>query len=128
MPYTIDSGKIQPGVLYLVLGSSATVNYNAITYSPGATFRGVNGINSFTVTNGATVTEVTEVAGSNAEYALNMLDAPVFAESTLLTGMAVEYELTPAEKIVSGITQLQGFGIEFIDNPIYSFEITETRL
>ena len=128
MAYTISSGNIQPGVLYKVLGTSATVNYNGVTYSPGANFRGVSGVDTFTVTNGATVTEVTELTGSNTEYALNMQDAPVFADSTLLTGMAVEYEQAPAEKIVSGTTLLQGFSIEFVDNPIYSFEITETRL
>ena len=128
MAFTIPSGNIQPGILYQVLGTSATVSYNGVTYSPGSVFRGASGVNTFTVTNGATVTEVTELNGGEMELFENLSDSPVFSDATLLKGMALVFDLASAEIVVSDVTRLQGFAIEFADYPFYSFEITETRL
>lgn len=128
MAFTIDSGNIQPGVLYRVFGSSATVTYEGTTYPENDTFRGVAGAANFTAAGGATVQEVLELSGGEAEFMVNGADQPVFAETLLLQGMAVEFELTPAEMVVNETTRLQGFALELIDYPFYSFEVTETRL
>jgi len=128
MAFTIDSGNIQPGFLYRVFGSSATVSYNGATYNENDTFRGVAGAANFTVSGGATVQEVLELAGGDAVFGVNGADEPVFPENLMLQGMAVEFELTPAEMVVNETTRLQGFALELIDYPFYSFEVTETRL
>ena len=92
MAFTIDSGFITPGVLYRVFGSSATVTYDGTTYNEGDVFRGTTGASTFTVTGGATVQEVLELAGGQAEFQINATDQPVYAETLRLQGMAIEFE------------------------------------
>jgi len=128
MAYTIDSGNIQAGVLYRVFGSPATVTYNGTTYNSGDAFRGAAGVTTFTTTGSATVQEVLELAGSGAAYVPNGLDQPVYTDILQLQGMSVTFELAPEEMVVNETTRLQGFALELIDYPFYSFEITEIRL
>lgn len=128
MAFTINSGSIQAGVLYRVFGTTGTVTYNGTVSNAGDTFRGVSGVTTFTVTTDATVQEVLELAGAETEYVLTAVDQPVFPETLLLQGMSVEFDLSPAEMVVNETTRLQGFALELIDYPFYSFEITEIRL
>jgi len=128
MAYNINSGNIEPGVLYLVAGDTGTITYDSTGYSPGSAFRGVAGISTFSGSGDALVTEVTELQGGGTIFGLDAADLPVFAESVELRGMAVEFELNPAERKVNEVTRILGFSLELIDYPFYSFEITETRL
>jgi hypothetical protein len=47
---TVSSGVIISGRAYYVSGTTGTVTYNAVAYSPGATFYGVYGVLTYSVT------------------------------------------------------------------------------
>jgi hypothetical protein len=129
--YPIVSGEVQPGVLYSIVASTpsnGTVTYNGVTLAVGAMFRGVVGVASYTSSGVATVNEVLELIGGSVEISLNNIDIPNFEDTTRITGIGVEYELSQEEKVVQDVTEIKGFSIELIDYPFYSFEITETRL
>lgn len=129
MAYQILSGEIQPDVLYEVVGTQS-VTYNFISYSTGQQFKGIRTIKTFTYSGTGTqdVNEVLQLFGGAIEYVETSIDNSSFADNTLLKGMAVEFALNDAEKIVNEVTKIQGFAIELIDYPFYSFEIMETRL
>jgi hypothetical protein len=129
MSYNVLSGEIVTDTLYRVTGEQS-VTYNSVTYEPGATFKGVTGANTFEYI-GVGIKELNEVLELRAfaiEYVNISSDNPVYDETTVLKSFNVEYELNDAEKIVNEVTRLQGFALELIDYPFYSFEITETRL
>jgi hypothetical protein len=128
MAYNIDSGNIQAGVLYQVYGSSGTLTYNSIVYTPGETFRGVTGTGTFSHSGDTVLQEVTELSGTGAAFVQDSADLPVFAEKAELCGAAITFDLSPEEQIVNETTRIQGFALELIDYPFFSFEITETRL
>jgi hypothetical protein len=126
MAYPVVSGEISPGVLYVVAGTG-TVTYNGAAYAGGQTFRGLNGIATFT--GSAEVNEVLELKGGGLESVESGIDLPVlFPESTLLKGMAVEFVMNEEEQVVHEVTKITGFAVELIDYPFFSFAITETRL
>jgi hypothetical protein len=129
MAYSVINGQIKPGILYVVAGSQS-VTYNSITYATGQQFRGISGLMNFAYSGTGTqlVNEVQEFTGGGIEFGETAVGNPSFPETTLLLGMAVEFELTDAEKIVTETTKITGFAIELIDYPIYSFEIIEARL
>lgn len=127
--FNIVSGKIQQGVLYLVYGAQS-VTYNGTTYTTGQYFRGVLGISTFTFSGSGTqlVYETFEIRGSNIEYVEDSTDKPVFADTTKLIGFAIEYMQGANDITFNDITVLNGFAIELLDYPFYSFAITESRL
>ncbi|MDN5288967.1 MAG: hypothetical protein JWR38_5241 [Mucilaginibacter sp.] len=126
MAYSVVSGEILPGVLY-VIASTQAVTYNGISYISGQTFRGIIGVATFT--GSGEVNEIQELWGGALEQVENGTDLPaVFAENTLLKGMAIEFVMNEEEKIVHEVTRITGFSLELIDYPFFSFAITETRL
>ena len=129
MAYQILSGNIQSDVIYQVVGMQS-VTYNSIAYATGQRFRGIIGIKTFTYSGTGTqdVNEVLELVGGGIEFSENSIDQPSFPEVTLLNGMSIEFTLNNAEKIVKDITVIQGFALELIDYPSYSFEIIENKL
>jgi len=66
--------------------------------------------------------------GAGIEFEYHSADLPVFPESTIIRGTGIEYVLNEEEKIVLETTRIQGFAIEIVDFPIYSFAIQEDRL
>lgn len=129
MSYNVVSGDIVNGALYYVAGSQSVI-YNSSTYTTGQQFRGVPGVRTFTYSGSGTqiVYEVSELRGAAIEFSEVSQDQPIYPETTIFKGFAVEFELNDDEKKVQETTRLTGFGVEFIDYPFYSFEITETRL
>ncbi|MES2060822.1 MAG: hypothetical protein V4456_02820 [Bacteroidota bacterium] len=129
MTYLVVSGEVTPGGLYVVSGSQS-VTYNSITYITDEKFRGVGGIKTFMYSGTGTqaVYEIQEITGGGIEYMGTSVDRSGYPEATLILGVAVEFDLTEAEKIVNEVTNINGFSIELIDYPFYSFEITEIRL
>lgn len=129
MNYTVVTGEIFTGRLYLVTGTQS-VTYNSVTYSTGQTFRAITGFKDFTYSGSGTqiVNEVEEIKGGAIECFETAIDVGVFNDVTNLLGMAIEFALNDAEKIVNEFTKIEGFSIELVDFPFYSFEITETRL
>ncbi len=130
MAYQVVSGDISQGILYSVVGAQSVI-YNGNTYATGTTFRGVLGVRAFSYSGSGTqeVNEVTELFGSGILFNTDANDAPAsFNDVTLLYGMAIEFSLNDEEKIVNEVTKIQGFAIELVDYPFFSFEITETRL
>lgn len=129
MAINISSGEIQANVLYKVVGAQSVI-YNTITYTTGQVFRGVAGVTIFSYLGSGTqaVNEVPELQAGAISFAVNGLDQPVFSEVTKISGMALEFELTSAEKVFNEVTTIKGFAVELIDYPFYSFMITETRL
>jgi hypothetical protein len=128
MAYNIDSGKIQARVLYQVYGSSGTLTYAGTVYTPGETFRGIAGTGTFSQTGDTVLQEVTELSGTGAAYVQDSADLPAFTEKAELRGAAIAFELSQEEQVVNETTRIQGFALELIDYPFFSFEITETRL
>jgi hypothetical protein len=128
MAYNIDSGKIQGGVLYQVYGSSGTLTYNGAVYAPGGTFRGVKDTVTFSQSGDTVLQEVTELSGVGTAFVQDSEDLPVFADKAELRGAAIAFELSQEEQVVNETTRIQGFALELIDYPFFSFEITETRL
>lgn len=129
MAYNVVSGDIINGQLYYVAGTQSVV-YNTSIYTTGQFFRGVPGVRTFTYSGSGTqvVNEIAEIRGASIEYLEVVIDQPIYTEVTTFKGFAVEYELNDSEKAVQETTRLTGFGLEFVDYPFYSFEITETRL
>lgn len=130
MDFNVTSGNIQANVLYIVIGAQS-VTYNSITYTTGQTFRGINGITTYTLSGGigsVELDEVLELFGNRISFKENSIDQPVNTDITMLNGFSIEFDLNDAEKIVNEVTTLKGFGIELLDYPFYAFEITETRL
>ena len=52
---TITSGTIYAGIVYYVNGTTGTVTYNSVAYSPGNTFTGVYSFTTFVATGDCTV-------------------------------------------------------------------------
>ncbi|HWZ35390.1 MAG TPA: hypothetical protein VNW51_04485 [Mucilaginibacter sp.] len=129
MAYSIITGEINYNVLYVVGGTQSVV-YNSITYTTGQQFRGVPNVRTFTYSGTGTqaVYEILELWEGSLEYVGSGVDQPSYPDVITISGFAVEYSLNDAEKIVQETTKIQGFAIELIDYPFYSFEIFETRL
>lgn len=129
MAYQVVSGEISTGVLYSVAGAQS-VTYNSVTYATGQQFRGVTNVKTFTYPGSGTqeLNEVFEFAGSGVVFIQDGNDNPLFSDVTLLKGMAIEFALNDAEKIVNEVTKIQGFALELIDYPFYSFAVVEIRL
>lgn len=127
--FNIVSGKIQQGVLYLVYGMQS-VTYNGTTYTTGQYFRGVIGVTTYTFSGSGTqsVYETFEAMGFAIEYVEDFSDLPVFADATKLSAFAIEYTQSSIDIAYNDVTILNGFTIELLDYPFYSFAITETRL
>jgi hypothetical protein len=127
--FNVPSGNILRGMLYLVAGGQS-VTYNGATYNSWQTFRGVQSVLTYTFSGTGTqlVYEVAEIAGGELELAQNGLDTPIFPDTTVLTGFAIEFQQNANDIILNDITALNGFAVELLDYPYYSFEITETRL
>lgn len=128
MAYQVISGEIAENVLYVVAGEQ-TVTYNAVDYGTGDNFRGVADQKTFTYSGSGTqeVNEVFELRSGGIRYVETGVDQPVFPEQTKFAGMAIEFALNDAEKVVQEVTKIQGFALEVIDYPFYVFEIIETR-
>lgn len=127
--YNIASGYIQAGILYIVYGAQC-VTYNGTIYTIGQTFRGVALVTAFTFSGTGTqlVYEVLELDGAGIEFVENALDAPVFPDTTMLNGFAIEYLQNANDIVFTDVTVLNGFAMELLDYPFYSFAITETRI
>ena len=125
----IISGKIQPGVLYFVYGAQS-VTYNGTTYTTGQYFRGVIGVSTFTFSGSGTqlIYEVLELSGCAIEYVEDATDKPVFADATSLIEFAIEYMQGANDINFNDVTVLNGYAIELLDYPFYSFAIIEIRL
>ena len=126
--HIVESGQITPNILYKVIGEKSVV-YNGIEYSTGDIFKGVDGVNEFYFIGDGTelVTELTEIK-SGALLFKQTYDGILFpAETTVLSGMAIQFKLTDAERIVNEATQLKGMSILFKDYPFYTHFINETR-
>lgn len=67
-----------------------------------------------------------ELAGFAIELSVNGVEWPVYPDTTVLKGFAVEFVLNEEEKEVTETTIIKGFSLELIDYPFYSFEITES--
>lgn len=128
MLYNVISGDICEGILYNVAGGQSVV-YNRITYNTGQYFRG-GGIKTFLYTGSGSqiLNEILELNCAAIEFVEVSDDQPVFDDIVIYNAISLQYELTDAEKKVIEITKMQGFALELVDYPFYSFEITETRL
>lgn len=126
--YNVPSGEIQQGVLYTVAGTKSVV-YNGITYATGVNFRGVVGITTFTFSGAGTelLYEETELKAGSLTFELSYPDIAFPSLTTVLSGTAIEFDLTQEEKVVQELTRLTGMAIELIDYPFYSFVINEER-
>jgi hypothetical protein len=118
MAYTITSGQVQPGVLYLVNGQQSVV-YNGTTYASGTTFRGVTGTSSFTYTGTGTqsVTEVLELYAAAISFVENALDLPHFNVTTQLNSFGVEFVQNKGDMKTTDTTQINCFSVEVMDYP-----------
>jgi hypothetical protein len=127
--FNITSGNIQSDRLYLVYGSQ-NVTYNDITYSSGQQFRGVADLTTYSFSGSGTqlVYEVLEEQGVAIVYEENLLDNPIFPDTTLLIGFAIEFQQNANDIGFNDVTLLNSFAIELIDFPFYSFAVTEIRL
>jgi len=56
------------------------------------------------------------------------LDAPIPFDTTMLYGFAIEYMQNANDIVFNDVTVLNGFAMELLDYPFYSFTITEKRL
>ena len=129
MSFNITSGNIENRVLYLVAGGQSVI-YQGATFSTGQNFRGATGATTFSLTGAgsALVYEVSELKGGAVEFETSHVDLPSFPDVTMLKGFSVEFELNNNEKLVDETTRIQGFGIELVNFPFYSFEVIEHRL
>jgi hypothetical protein len=127
--YNISSGNIESNKLYIVYGTQS-VSYNGQVYTTGQNFKGITSISTFTFFGSGTqiVYEVLELKGGEISFALNALDVPIFLEMLILKGCAIEYVQTANDIEFGDLTALNGFAMELLDYPFYSFTITETRL
>lgn len=127
--YNITSGNILADVLYLVYGSQSVI-YNGVTYTTDQTFRGAQSISTFTFFGTGTqiVYELLELQASALIFDENNIDYPLFPEITRLKGFEIEYQQNANDIIFNDITALNGFAMELLDYPFYSFQISETRL
>ena len=127
--FNIVSGKIQQEVLYLVYGTQS-VTYNGMTYTTGQYFRGVLGITTYAFSGSGTllVYETFEARGCVIEYIEDFSDLPVFVDATKLSGFSIEYTQGANDIAFNDETVLNGFTMELLDYPLYSFAITEIRL
>lgn len=127
--YNVVSGEIQPNYLYRVVGGQSVV-YNGITYNTNSTFIGVSGISSFTFTGSGTqiVNQLTELRGAGIELVNDSNDLPIFPETTVLRGFGVEFVQQGKDIVFNDTTTIMGFSIEFVDYPIYAFQIITRRL
>jgi GDSL-like Lipase/Acylhydrolase family len=128
MKYNVLDGEIQAGVLYKVAGEQS-VEYDSVTYITDQTFRGVDGVVNFTYLGFGTqiLNEILEFRGGSIEFLLNPEEQVTDDGPTVLKGMAIEFDLNEAEKIVQEVTEIKGMALELIDYPFYSFMITEQR-
>jgi len=127
--YNITNGYLEADILYIVYGAQS-LTYNGTTYNTGQTFKGVAGIPDFTFLGTGTqlVYEVLELDGAAIEYTENALDAPISSDTTMLYGFAIEYMQNANDIVFNDVTVLNGFAMELLDYPFYSFTITERRL
>jgi len=127
--FNIPVNAIQAGMLYKVVGDQS-VTYNSILYATGATFRGVSGVTTFTYSGAGTqiVAQLIEFYGAGIEYITDATDLPLFPETTVLRGFAVEFIQSGADIQVRETTMISGFAVEYVDFPIYAFQILTRRL
>jgi hypothetical protein len=127
--YIINSGEIQPGILYRVNGEQSVI-YNTIVYTPGQYLRGAPGMETFIYSGDGiqSIIEAPEIKGIVVEYSGVSNDQPTYNETAILEGSSVVYDLNDAEKTVSEVTLLKGFSLELTDYPFYSLAVVEIRL
>jgi len=127
--FNITTGNILAGVLYLVYGTQSVI-YNGNTYNHGQTFRGISSINTFTFSGTGTqlVYEISEFSASALILDENALDIPVFNDTTQASNFSIEFQQNNNDISFDDITALNGFSIELLDYPFYSFTVSETRL
>lgn len=115
--YSITSGQIQAGVLYQVNGQQ-TVSYNGGTYVPGAQFRGVVGVATFTYsgTGLQSVTEVWELQSIGVGFVENALDyPPQFNQQSALNSFSVEVVQNKSDLKAVDTTTINSFSVELND-------------
>ncbi len=113
--------------MYLIYGTQS-VTYNAITYTTGQQFRGISGVATFTFSGSGTqlVYESMEIKGAAITYNENALDTSVFTENIILSGATIEFLQNANDIHFNDATIMNGFAIELIDYPFYSFQINCT--
>lgn len=125
--YSVESGQIMPNILYKVIGDEKVI-YNDREYITGELFRGIDGIKEFVFTGNGVglLTEISEIKAGTLLFRQTHSDLIFPLETTGITGMAIQFKLTEAEKIVKENTKLQGMAINFKDLPFYTYFINET--
>lgn len=93
----ISSGNIEEKASYLVSGSGS-VTYNSITYSVGQTFKGVNGITTYSTTGSPNVYQDFEAVGLEQEVNQSGITPPIpffpkgsFIDSFFANGLEQEF-------------------------------------
>ncbi|RQO66842.1 hypothetical protein DBR40_21555 [Pedobacter sp. KBW01] len=126
--YSVESGRIIPNILYKVIGDKNVV-YNDREYLVGELFRGINGVKEFVfMGNGVgLLTEISEIKAGTLLFKQTPDDLLIPVDATGISGMAIQFKLTEAEKVVNEDTKLQGMGINFKDSPFCTYFINETR-
>jgi len=127
--YNITNGNILRDISYVVYGTQS-VTYNGVTYTSGQIFRGVSNITTFTFSGSGTqlIYEILELRGGTLEFTENELDNPTFLSTTILSGFTIECFQNGGDISFNDVTVLDGFSLELLDYPFYSFSITEKRL
>ncbi len=74
------------------------------------------------------MSEVTCLFGAGIELNEDSNDLPIFPELTILKGFGVEFVQQGDDIRVNDRTTIMGFSIEFVDFPIYAFQILTRRL
>lgn len=128
MAYIITSGQIQDGVLYLVNGQQSVV-YNGNTYAPGAQFRGVQGVSTFTYSGSGTqsVTESVELKCFSIGLVQNALDYTYPAVQTVLNAFSVQVVQNKSDLKATDTTTINSFAVEMKDWPGFASAIINKK-
>lgn len=128
MAYTIVSGQIQDGVLYLVNGQQS-VTYNGSTYAAGSQFRGIQGVTTFTYSGSGTqsVTEVVELKSFSIGLVQNSLDFIYPKVNTTLNSFSIQIVQNKSDLKSTDTTQINCFTVQMKDWPGFASTIINKK-
>jgi len=126
--YSVESGQIIPNALYKVIGDKNVI-YADNEYHTGEFFRGIDGVKEFVFTGDGIglLIEISEIKSGTILFKQTHSDLSFPLAATGINGMAIQFKLTEAEKVVNEETKLLGMSITFKDYPSHVYLINETR-
>ncbi|HEX4888544.1 MAG TPA: hypothetical protein VFV37_10905 [Luteibaculaceae bacterium] len=120
-----QTGGIFAGTVYLVSGTTGSVTYNAVVYTIGQQFTGVDGVRNYTATGDAFAEPIAAIRSLDLEYDLAPGDK-TFNETLAVRSINVEQNLAPNEKTYDQTLAIRSLNVEYIQDQVTQI-VTETN-